>query len=120
MCTIGDDFDAALWSSVEMNVGIVCASLVHFKALLTRYAPWVLGISGRTMYNASGDGLTGPPIRLPDYQEGISTNNTSRDLHTHGSGHPINSIGVLKETTIETKTISHEEAALNTGHYYPN
>ena len=40
----GNNFDATVWSSIECSVCIVCASLVHFKAALSQYAPHVLGI----------------------------------------------------------------------------
>ncbi|KAF3066552.1 hypothetical protein GL218_09018 [Daldinia childiae] len=36
-------FDAAVWSAIESNFGIVCASLVHFKPLIAKIAPSILG-----------------------------------------------------------------------------
>ncbi|MCJ1245305.1 hypothetical protein MMC30_002509 [Trapelia coarctata] len=34
-----DNAGAVMWSSVECNVGVVCASLPHFKPFLDRYLP---------------------------------------------------------------------------------
>lgn len=44
----GDNYGAAIWSSIESNVGIVCASLVHLKPLIARYAPSLLSIQRNT------------------------------------------------------------------------
>ncbi|KAK4442526.1 hypothetical protein QBC34DRAFT_454555 [Podospora aff. communis PSN243] len=43
-----DNYGAAIWSSIESNVGIVCASLVHLKPLIARYAPSLLSIQRTT------------------------------------------------------------------------
>lgn len=93
----GDDFDAALWSSVEMNVGIVCASLVHFKALFARYWPKLLGLTGRSKRQTD---TAGSPIHLPDYHSSIKLDGF--DSGQFGS-HTAKSIGVLTEVTIETR-----------------
>jgi len=39
-----DNFGSAIWSAIESNVGIVCASLAHFKPLITRYFPSLMGV----------------------------------------------------------------------------
>jgi len=39
-----DNFDSAIWSAIESNVGIVCASLVHYKPLIAHYFPSWMGI----------------------------------------------------------------------------
>jgi len=44
----GDNYGAAIWSSIESNVGIVCASLAHLKPLIARYAPSLLSIQRNT------------------------------------------------------------------------
>jgi len=38
-----DNAPAAIWSSIEVNVAIICACLATLKPLLTRYAPKILG-----------------------------------------------------------------------------
>ncbi|KAI0134987.1 hypothetical protein F4814DRAFT_443814 [Daldinia grandis] len=38
-------FDAAIWSAIESNFAIVCASLVHFKPLIAKIAPSILSTS---------------------------------------------------------------------------
>ncbi|KAK4224303.1 hypothetical protein QBC38DRAFT_423809 [Podospora fimiseda] len=51
-----DNYPSAIWSSIESNVGIVCASLAHLKPMIARFAPRLLSIKG--------------PTRLPDERSG--------------------------------------------------
>ena len=57
-----DNFGAAVWSSIECNVGIVCASLPHFKPLIDRFFPNLMGRSQtdpRRNLAKGSSGLTG-------------------------------------------------------------
>ena len=47
-----NNFGAAVWSSIECNIGVVCASLPYFKPLIDRFFPSAMGRA------------SGPPIRL--------------------------------------------------------
>ncbi|KAH8888969.1 hypothetical protein GQ53DRAFT_723745 [Thozetella sp. PMI_491] len=89
-----DNYGAAIWSSIESNIGIVCASLVHFKPLIARYAPQMLSIQRTT--------------RLADERSG-GTNNSShlRSLgrSTPGSRKPF---GILTEMELE----DHDESSI--------
>ncbi|KAM3076961.1 hypothetical protein ACMFMG_003572 [Clarireedia jacksonii] len=38
-----DNVGGAVWSSIESNIGIVCASLPHFKPLIDRFLPSLMG-----------------------------------------------------------------------------
>ncbi|PQE28991.1 integral membrane protein [Rutstroemia sp. NJR-2017a BBW] len=38
-----DNTGGAIWSSIESNIGIVCASLPHFKPLIDRFLPSLMG-----------------------------------------------------------------------------
>ncbi|KAF7502700.1 hypothetical protein GJ744_005239 [Endocarpon pusillum] len=40
-----DNFGAAVWSSIECNIGIVCASLPYFKPLIDRFYSSLMGYS---------------------------------------------------------------------------
>ncbi|GAB1311517.1 hypothetical protein MFIFM68171_01727 [Madurella fahalii] len=80
-----DNYGAAIWSSIESNVGIVCASLVHLKPLIVRYAPSMLGIQRTT--------------RLPDERSDPTGNN---DLRTFGqSSNKSKPFGILTEIELE-------------------
>ena len=38
-----NNFGAAVWSAIESNIGVVCASLPHFKPLIDRFFPNLMG-----------------------------------------------------------------------------
>ena len=40
---IGDNSDAAIWSNIEANVGIICACLPTIKPIISRVFPHLLG-----------------------------------------------------------------------------
>ncbi|GAW14674.1 hypothetical protein ANO14919_040770 [Xylariales sp. No.14919] len=40
-----DHFGSSIWSSIECNIGIICACLVHLKPLIAHVAPSALGPS---------------------------------------------------------------------------
>jgi hypothetical protein len=42
---LDDNIGGAIWSSIESNIGIVCASLPHFKPLIDRFLPGLMGRS---------------------------------------------------------------------------
>ena len=46
-------FDVALWSDIEINVGIICACMPSLRLLLVRLFPKILG-STRQYYGKSG------------------------------------------------------------------
>lgn len=103
-----------------MNVGIVCASLVHFKALFARYWPHFMGVRGRSKYQNSG-GPSGPPIRLTDYHNEHTNRSAGRDLEQFGGAKDElhnNSIGVVTELSIETKMRT-SEGRVDEWHYFP-
>ncbi|RYO89653.1 hypothetical protein DL766_008059 [Monosporascus sp. MC13-8B] len=81
-----DNYGAAIWSSIESNVGIVCASLVHLKPLIARYAPSMLSIQRTT--------------RLPDERSGTTENSKLRSMgrSTTSKNKPF---GILTEMELE-------------------
>ena len=50
----GDNFDAAAWSTVESNVGIICASLPTLKPLISRLFPHFLTSAFTGQDNSTG------------------------------------------------------------------
>ncbi|KAF3764025.1 hypothetical protein M406DRAFT_51480, partial [Cryphonectria parasitica EP155] len=57
-----DNYDVSIWSSVEINVGIICACMPTLRLLLVRVFP-VFGStrSGGAYYNYSGNGSKSNP-----------------------------------------------------------
>ncbi|TGO29828.1 hypothetical protein BPAE_0010g00110 [Botrytis paeoniae] len=55
-----DNVGGAVWSSIECNIGVVCASLPHFKPLFDRFFPSLMGRSvGASNHNVH----SGPELR---------------------------------------------------------
>lgn len=50
-----NNFGGAVWSSIECNIGVVCASLPYFKPLIDRYFPQLMG-RGQTKATPLSDG----------------------------------------------------------------
>ena len=46
MCSPDNNYGGAVWSSIECNIGVVCASLPMFKALIDRFFPTLMGYKG--------------------------------------------------------------------------
>jgi hypothetical protein len=100
----GDNFGAAIWSSIESNVGIVCASLVHFKSLIARYAPEMLGMQ-RTAVSQG--------MRLPDSEGGGSLRTFGRSKMSN------NKIGILTQLNLEEENTSQANMIHKPGERHP-
>ena len=50
-----NNYGGAVWSSIECNIGVVCASLPAFKPLIDRFFPSLMG------YSHKGPSNTAPP-----------------------------------------------------------
>ncbi|TVY33800.1 hypothetical protein LSUB1_G006802 [Lachnellula subtilissima] len=61
-----DGIDIAVWTGVEVNAGLFCASAPAIKPLLRKFAPSLLSSSSgkRTSYNCSGKGAYGQGSRF--------------------------------------------------------
>ncbi|KAF7880002.1 uncharacterized protein EAF02_007639 [Botrytis sinoallii] len=55
-----DNVGGAVWSSIECNIGVVCASLPHFKPLFDRFFP---SLMGRSAGVSNHNGHSGPDLR---------------------------------------------------------
>lgn len=49
---IDNNYGAAVWSAIECNIGVVCASLPTFKPLIDRFFPSLMGRSASTPKNS--------------------------------------------------------------------
>ncbi|OJD40343.1 uncharacterized protein BKCO1_1000516 [Diplodia corticola] len=76
-----DNVNAAVWSSVEVNVAIMCASLPTFKALVKRLFPHLLS--------------TDPASRSPIGGGGAGTSNAAGGMSSRWRSHPSRTHGTL-------------------------
>jgi hypothetical protein len=88
-----DNYGAAIWSSIEANFGIVCASLVHFKPLIARFAPGMLGLTSRSQKSSN-------MLRLGDEPSSHKQSKGST-LQTFGAGRNNKPFGILTEMELE-------------------
>ncbi|KAJ4309662.1 hypothetical protein N0V84_011382 [Fusarium piperis] len=84
-----DNYGAAVWSSIEANFGLICASLVHFKPLIKRFAPSLLGLSIR---GSKGSKM----VRLGD-----ESSENPNSLKTFGQRQFNKPVGVLTQMELE-------------------
>jgi hypothetical protein len=99
-----DNYGAAIWSSIEANFGIVCASLVHFKPLIARFAPSMLGLTSRSQKSSN-------MLRLGD-EPSSHKNSKGSTLQTFGgAGRNNKPFGILTEMELEDN-VSHSQADL--------
>lgn len=120
-------------------MSIICASLVHFKAILTRYAPRLMGLSGRSSSSGGAvsddndkNGPRGPALRL----DGDSGSGSGGGGGGGGGcevrvpisrGNPDlgrirrQQIGVITVLSVETRsrTAEDDEETVCSSNYYP-
>lgn len=89
-----DNYGSAIWSSIESNVGIVCASLAHLKPMIARYAPRLLSIKGNTRLP---DERSGPTKELSNLEAGVSNPGKSSVLKSRNS----KPFGILTQMELE-------------------
>ncbi|KAI1415377.1 hypothetical protein F5Y13DRAFT_187481 [Hypoxylon sp. FL1857] len=94
-----DHYGSAVWSSIECNSAIICASLVHFKPLLTK--------ASSSIHGASHSSRTGRLFKLSDER---SKNRAGGDLITFGQRQGSRPVGILTE--IELEDMSRSQSAL--------
>jgi hypothetical protein len=117
----GDNFNSAIWSAIESNVGIVCASLVHYKPLIARYLPSWMGINStqhsKHLHGSSsrsgGDhsnfielhagaaDIENEPYHASVRGRSVSNDNSSEE---HLTGHGMKQ-GIYKGTSISVRRI---------------
>jgi hypothetical protein len=77
-----DQWDVANWSTIEVNVGIICASMPALRVVLVRLFPKVLGSSNRSMAGYSGNGANMSGARRPGVvdRHGITNTVNKREI----------------------------------------
>ena len=78
-----DNYGAAVWSSIESNMGVVCACLPTFKALIDRLFPSLLGHS---------------PNRSREYPQGASALKKQGYIRSYDPGEVEMGIGPTWKT----------------------
>jgi hypothetical protein len=122
--TADDNTGGAIWSSIESNVGVVCASLPHFKPLFDRFFPNLMGRTsrwGKVSENSANGKYAKHSIQhhggyemengkriWKDTYTGTSNDNIAVDIeggsdsHVHGLGREMtrDEIGIFKSTRV--------------------
>lgn len=88
------NYGAAVWSSIESNIGVVCACLPTFKALIDRISPGLMGYKRRPLRNTppvgSAIGKRGYMRRVDQSEIELEHGPNSKDSYTSNYG-PENS-----------------------------
>ncbi|KAI1359773.1 hypothetical protein F5Y08DRAFT_318871 [Xylaria arbuscula] len=88
-----DHVGSSIWSSIECNVGIVCACLVHLKPLIVKFIP-TFSISSRSSRRGRMQKLSGKQ----------SEDVVNSPLQTFGHRHGSKPVGILTEIEREEST----------------
>ncbi|KAI0873270.1 hypothetical protein GGS24DRAFT_402324 [Hypoxylon argillaceum] len=95
-----DHVGSSIWSSIECNIGIMCACLVHLKPLLVNIIPAFLAPSKPSRRSGM--------LKLSDKQ---SEDPVHSPLQTFGHGRAGKPVGVLTEIDLE-ESVSKSQAGL--------
>lgn len=93
-----DFFDVGIWSTVEINVGIICVCMPSLRLLLVRVFPRLSPSAHR--YYVHGDGKPGAYGRAAARQQPRQTGTTSRVERSH-PGPPVNPNQISYQTSYE-------------------
>ncbi|KFA59962.1 hypothetical protein S40285_08011 [Stachybotrys chlorohalonatus IBT 40285] len=99
-----DNYGSAIWSSIEANFGVICASLVHFKPLIARFAPSMLGMSRST----KGSNM----LRLGDEP----STGAKGSLQTFGARQGNKPFGILTEMELEDNVAQSQAELVSPSH----
>ncbi|KAI1283370.1 hypothetical protein F5Y07DRAFT_408738 [Xylaria sp. FL0933] len=92
-----DHVGSSIWSSIECNVGIICACLVHLKPLITHFVP--------TFFGPSRSSRRGKMLKLSDKQSDKPTEDEAPSpLQTFGQRQGGKPVGILTEIDREEKS----------------
>lgn len=65
-----DQWDVANWSTVEMNVGIICLCMPALRQLLVRFFPRMLGTGNRSAAQGTAAQIVATPADLDKLRPG--------------------------------------------------
>ncbi|KAJ4149932.1 hypothetical protein LMH87_010705 [Akanthomyces muscarius] len=91
-------FDVALWSDIEINVGLICTCMPSLRLLLVRLFPKVLGTTQRYYAKYSHSGNKSAHDREPRRFGTVSTSRAEQD--TFQGRHELNQISYQKSYTV--------------------
>lgn len=91
-------FDVALWSDIEINVGLMCTCMPSLRLLLVRLFPKVLGTTQRYYAKYSNSGNKSAHDREPRKFGTVSTSRAEQD--TFPGRHELNQISYQKTYTV--------------------
>lgn len=94
-----DFFNVALWSDIEINVGIICVCMPSLRVLLTRIFPKMLGTSQKSYGMHSGTASKSGPDRTSRKFGTSVTISAQRD--TYGGPIKMNRISQKREIGLE-------------------
>ncbi|KAI1127238.1 hypothetical protein F5Y10DRAFT_243191 [Nemania abortiva] len=97
-----DHVGSSIWSSIECNVGIMCACIVHLKPLLSSIAPSFLGASKSSRRSGM--------LKLSDKQS------EDPGLQTIGQRQGLRPIGVLTEIDLEENALRDQAGLVPNGY----
>ncbi|KAJ8119318.1 hypothetical protein ONZ43_g3706 [Nemania bipapillata] len=100
-----DHVGSSIWSSIECNIGIMCACLVHLKPLLASIAPTILGPSKSSRRSGM--------LKLSDKQ---SEDPSHSPLQTFGQRRASKPVGVLTEIDLEESDSRSQAGLVPTGY----
>ncbi|KAM4055754.1 CFEM domain-containing protein [Hirsutella rhossiliensis] len=95
-----DFFDVGIWSTVEINVGIICVCMPSLRLLLVRICPRLSQSAHR--YYAHHEAPAGAYNRAASKQQPCQTGTTSRVERSHFRP-PVNANGISYETSYEVE-----------------
>lgn len=96
-----DNGPAAYWSSVEVNVGIICACLPTLKAFMSRFFPKLLGVNSSSNNGGVGSTTRGTSgFRKSMFgNNGVPTMNRSMLRSQRGGGDGMGDLEMQKGLT---------------------
>ncbi|KAI0429253.1 hypothetical protein F5Y09DRAFT_310864 [Xylaria sp. FL1042] len=104
-----DHVGSSIWSSIECNVGIMCACLVHLKPLITHFVP--------TFFGPSRSSRRGKMLKLSDKQsDKQSEDGAHSPLQTFGQRQGGKPVGILTEIDREENASDSQAGLVPTGY----
>ncbi|KAI0970427.1 hypothetical protein F4678DRAFT_436795 [Xylaria arbuscula] len=104
-----DHVGSSIWSSIECNVGLMCACLVHLKPLVIRVTP--------TFFGSSKSSKRGKMLKLSDKQsDKQSDDGVHSPLQTFGQRQGSKPVGILTEIDREEITSDNQAGLVPSGY----
>lgn len=103
-------FDVGIWSTVEINVGIICVCLPTFRLMLVRFFPFLRGTLKRTYASATGRSSSRRPRKSSHFPLGSPSVSRVDASVTPSPGPPEGkSMGIMYQRSYEVD-VEHSDA----------